>query len=206
MTDNPLLILLVTAAVAAIFKLWLDDYRANARGQPNPRGFPGATPAPNISLIIAAVGGVVLVAIETAGEYGLGIVAEQSEITWLFGLYMLAAAFGEELVFRGYLYVGNRGKAALWASVVGFSILFATIHPYLWEWRGFDDGGLVYLGGTKAWFSTLMIFLSSLWFYWLRFGSLNPERSLLVPVVAHAALNLSVFGVKLAQGFVVGIW
>jgi membrane protease YdiL (CAAX protease family) len=83
-------------------------------------------------------------------------------MTALFGLYTLMAAFVEELVFRGYLVVENRGRTALLAGIVGASLGFALLHPFLWTWR---DGALHLNGSGKAWFSTAAVFAGSLWFY-----------------------------------------
>ncbi|TVR47234.1 MAG: CPBP family intramembrane metalloprotease [Puniceicoccaceae bacterium] len=204
--ENPLLILVAIVLVGYFFKLWLDDYRAMAAGNPNPRGLPGTTPAPRPLLVIGVVGALVLLAVEVAGEYGLEIVEEQSTVTWLFGFYTLFAAFAEELIFRGFLYVESKGRAVLWASAVGFSVLFALLHPFLWEWTGAEEGWVSFDFSLKAWFSTLMVFFSSLFFYWLRFSRLNPRQSLIPCVVAHLALNAGVFVTKLAQGFVEGLY
>jgi hypothetical protein len=48
---------------------------------------PGATEAPRQAVIIATAGALVLLAAETVGEYGLGLAAQQSRMTWLFALY-----------------------------------------------------------------------------------------------------------------------
>ena len=53
-------------------------------------------------------------------------------------------------------------------------------------------------------FSTLMVFLGSLWFYAMRFQPANPGRSLIPCIVAHLVKNLGVVVIKAAQGFVVG--
>ena len=117
----------------------------------------------------------------------------------------MAAAFGEELVFRGYLVVANHGRAWLVVSVVLFSLLFAVLHPFLWEWPGDGEGLVIHLD-RKGIFSTAFVFVGSLWFYAVRFFSLNPRRSLLPSIAAHLAMNLGVFLIKLAQGFVSGLW
>lgn len=146
-------------------------------------------------------GALILVAGETAGETLLGISGDQSSMTVLFALVSIAAAFGEELVFRGYLLIQNKGRAWLWGSILGFSILFALFHPYLWSW---EEGGFKLQLTTKACFSTGFVFLNSLWFYILRITRANPTRSLWPCIVAHAASNAAVFLVKLAQGHVSG--
>jgi membrane protease YdiL (CAAX protease family) len=202
MTDHPLLLLLMTAAGIYVAKLWRDDCRAAATGQPNPPALPGATPASRQAVVIAVAGALGLLAVETAGEIQLGIVGEQSEITVLFGLYTLAAAIIEELIFRGYLVVQGRGTAARWAGIVGASLVFALLHPFLWRW----EEGFEWTLGLKGWFSTAMIFLGSLWFYAVRFARWNPTHSLLPCFAAHAAKNLGVIAIKGAQGFLVGWW
>ncbi len=204
MTQNdPLILVALLAGTAYAAKLWLDDLRAAQAGRPNPRTLPGATLASRTAVLVAAGGALVLLGVEVAGEYALGVVAEQSEITVLFGLYTLAAAFLEELIFRGFVVVSDRGRAALVASCVAASVIFAALHPFLWKW---EDGALTFQFTAKAWFSTGMIFLGSLWFYTVRFWKLNPTHSLLPCIAAHAAKNLGVFVVKYGQGFVSGWW
>ena len=201
--QNPLVLLIMLGVVGAVGKWWLDDYRAGRRGTPNPRAMPGATPASLGMIALAVMGALVLLAAETGGEYALGVSGEQSHMTVLFGLYTLAAAFVEELIFRGYVVVENRGRTALVAGIFGASLVFALLHPFLWEWK---DGALVTHLGPKAWFSTAAIFGGSLWFYAVRYLPGNPTRSLLPCIAAHAAKNLGVFAIKYAQGFVSGWW
>lgn len=203
-SEKALLHLGLIAALAYFGKLWLDDYRAAREGKPNPRPLPGAVP--NLrpaATVLAVIGALAILAAETAGEYALGISDEQSTVTVLFGVYTLAAAFMEELIFRGFVVVPHRGRTTLIASIIGASFIFALIHPFLWDW---EDGTLRFDFGTKAWFSTGAVFVGSLWFYTVRFWSLNPTRSLVPCIAAHAAKNLGVFIVKYAQGFVSGWW
>ena len=202
-SDNPLLLLGMTAGAAWLGRTWWQDLRAARAGRPNPGAFPGAVPAGRRLLLVAAAGTLLLLAAETAGELALGLAEQQSRITVLFGLYTLAAAFIEELVFRGYLVVTGRGRAWLVAGIVAASLAFALLHPFLWEWR---DDRLHLVPTTKAWFSTGAIFAGSLWFYALRFAPGNPARSLAPCIVAHVTKNLGVFAVKYAQGFVDGWW
>ena len=201
--DNPWLLAGMILSGGVVTKWWCDDYRDALRGNPAPQPFPGATPAASRALLIAAGGALVLLAGETAGEAALGLTAQQSQMTFLFGLYTLVAAFGEELVFRGYLVVENRGRAALIAAAIGASLGFALLHPFLWEWQ---DGSLRLHGDDKAWFSTAAVFVGSLWFYAVRFLPMNPTRSLLPCVAAHLTKNLGVFAIKYAQGFVSSWW
>jgi membrane protease YdiL (CAAX protease family) len=46
------------------------------------------------------------------GEIQLGLDQEQSEITLLFGIYTLVAAIIEEVIFRGYIVINDRGPVA----------------------------------------------------------------------------------------------
>lgn len=201
--DNPLLLagLMIAAGITA--RWWWLDCRAAAQGRPNARAFPGAVPVAGRVMVLAVAGALLLLVLETGGEYALGLTAQQSRMSVLFGLYSLAAAFLEELVFRGYLVVENRGRGALVAGIIGASLAFALLHPFLWTWR---DHRLALHLNAKGWFSTGMIFAGSLWFYAVRFLRANPARSLLPCIAAHAARNLAVFAIKYAQGFVVGWW
>lgn len=202
MLDNPLLVIVGLIAAAYFFKLWLGDLKMEKAGTPNPNAFPGATPAPKAAAVIAIVGALVILAAETGGEYALDFVGEQSDITVLFALFTLTAAFVEELIFRGFLVVPNKGRTILIGSILLFSTLFALFHPFLWDWH--DEDGLVFTFTEKAWFSTGIIFLNSLWFYTVRFLPVNPRHSLLPCIAAHFCSNLGVVLIKLYQGHVVG--
>lgn len=201
--DNPWLLAGMITGCLVVARWWRADLQASRRGAPNPNAFPGATPAGAGLMVAAAAGSLVLLVAETAGENALGLTAQQSRMTVLFGLYSLAAAFGEELIFRGYLVVENRGRAALVAGILGASLGFALLHPFLWAWQ---DGALQWRGDAKAWFSTGAIFVNSLWFYAVRFLPANRTRSLLPCVAAHLAKNAGVFAIKYHQGFVDGWW
>lgn len=203
MTENPVLLLVLIVAGLYVGKLWLDDVRAAALGRPNPRPLPGATPSSMRAVLIAVGGSLLLLAVETGGENALGLAAQQSRITWLFGAYTLVAAIIEELIFRGYLVIEHRGPLVRWSGVIIASLLFAAGHPFLWRW---DDAGFALALGPKGTFSTAIVFATSLWLYGVRFASWNPSRSLLPCIAAHAAKNAGVIGIKAAQGFVVGFW
>jgi membrane protease YdiL (CAAX protease family) len=125
-------------------------------------------------------------------------------MTWLFALYsVVAAPVIEELIFRGYVVLEHRGRAALWAGAAGASAIFAALHPFLWRW---DEAGFALTPTAKGWFSTAAMFAGSLWFYAARLAAWNPRRSLLPCFAAHAAKNLGVVAIKAATGFVGGWW
>lgn len=200
--DNPLIQAALIAAVVVVFLFWLADLRQERAGTRNPRAFPGAHPVAVRAVVFAVLGALVLLTIETVGEIQLGVVAEQSTITALAAVYILAMAFLEELVFRGYFVLRGRGRVPFLGGVFGFSLLFAAIHPFLWTWNGGLD--LAFTPSVKGWFSTAMIFLGSLWFYYVRFQPANPQRSLIPCIAAHLAKNLGVVVIKAVQGFLVG--
>ena len=155
-------------------------------------------------MLIAIGGALVLLAGETVGEVALGVASEQSRMTWLFALYSVCAApVIEELIFRGWIVVERRGTALLWLGAIGASVAFALLHPFLWRW---DDAGFAFTFGRKGWFSTVVVFATSLWFYAARFGRWNATRSLLPCFAAHAAKNLGVVAIKAAAGFMGALW
>lgn len=203
MNDDPLFQILMLGAGLFILKLWLDDRKTFLKEQPNPKALPGATPASAKAVTIGIVGALAILAVETWGEIKLGLSDEQSDMTALFALCTLTAAVVEEIIFRGFLVIEKRGRAVLWAGAIGASVLFAALHPFLWDWT---DGTLTWTFTAKGWFSTAAIFAGSLWFYAVRFASFNPSRSLLPCFAAHAAKNLGVIAVKAAQGHLVGWW
>ncbi len=214
MQNDPLMIIVLFAVSAYLAKLWYDDYRKSALGEDNPQAFPGAVACKHIAIWGAVIGALVILGLEIVGEYAIGISGEQHNIAAIALLSMISAAFFEELIFRGYLVVSKRGIALLVISIVGFSLLFAVIHPFLWDFK-YPDGvaawqfwkaDLSFSFTTKAWFSTAMVFIHSLWFYYVRFYKLNPHRSLLPCIAAHLVNNIGVFICKLAQGHVVGWW
>jgi membrane protease YdiL (CAAX protease family) len=202
MSDQPLLLLLMIAAGLYVGKLWQDDRRAALAGQPNPGALPGATAAPLNIVFVAIAGALVLLALETWGEIRLGIAAEQSRITALFGLYTLSAAIIEEVIFRGYVVVKSNRRSLRWAGIIAASTVFALLHPFLWNW----ENGFTLSLGLKGWFSTGMIFTGSLWFYAMRFAGWNTTQSLLPCFAAHLTKNLGVIAIKAQQGFVEGWW
>jgi membrane protease YdiL (CAAX protease family) len=202
--NHPLLLALLTAAGLYVGHLWRADLRAARARRPNPNALPGATDAPRRAVIIATAGALGLLAAETIGEHALGLAAQQSRMTWLFGLYSVTAApIIEEVIFRGWLVLdgpadSSRRRATMWAAAVAASLGFAALHPFLWRW---DDAGFALTPGAKGWFSTAVVFATSLWLYVARLAPWNPRQSLLPCFAGHAAKNLGVVAIKAAAGF-----
>ncbi len=208
MSASPLVIIVVFAVSMYIARLWLVDYRLALSGKPNPKALPGATGAPARLLWIGIAGALLLVAIETIGEISLGISAEQSDIAGIALLSLIAAGIIEEIIFRGYLVVQNRGKAWLIVSIIGFSLLFSLLHyQYYVDIDRTSEATTINVEiGLKEGWTLLLLFLNAIWFYCLRFLTWNPQKSLLPCFAAHIASNLAVFAVKLMQGHVTGLW
>lgn len=202
MNESPFMILLYVGVAAYVGYMYWGDYQSNqTSGQTDPRGMPGATSASWGLYGIAVIGALLILAAETGGEIALGIASEQSEMVWYFVFAILGAGIVEEVIFRGYLVVDNKGHAALIGSCVGFSLIFAIIHGHFWSNE--EGEAFAWTFTTKAFFTTGILLANSLWFYALRFGPWNKNRSLFPCMLAHAASNFGVFAVKLAQGFVV---
>lgn len=202
--NHPLLLTLLTAAGFYVGFLWRSDLRTARDGRPHPNALPGATDAPFRTVIIAVIGALMLLAAETWGELELGLAQQQSRMTWLFALYSVTAApIIEEVIFRGWLVLdGSRSetrRASIWAVAVGASIGFAALHPFLWRW---DESGFAFTPGAKGWFSTAVVFATSLWLYVVRLAAWNPRQSLLPCFAGHAAKNLGVVAIKAATGFI----
>lgn len=206
MNSSPLLGIGLFIGALYLLKLWRDDFRQELSGTPNPKALPGATSASGLALIIAGCGALILVAVETVGELALGVSQEQTSIAALFLLPMIGAGILEEILFRGYLVITKRGRAALLLSCVAFSALFSLLH-YQYYLEIPEDGSVADMTlklDPKSLWSLLILFLNSLWFYAVRFAAWNHNRSLLPCFVAHISSNLAVFFVKLAQGHVTG--
>jgi len=202
MNESPFMVLLYVGVAAYVGYMYWGDYQSNqASEQPDPRGMPGATSASLGLFVIGVIGALLILAAETGGEIALGIASGQSEMVWYFVFATLGAGIVEEIIFRGYLVVDNKGRAALIGSCVGFSLIFAIIHGHFWSNE--EGEAFAWTFTTKAFFTTGILLVNSLWFYALRFGRWNKNRSLFPCMLAHAASNLGVFCVKWAQGFVV---
>ena len=205
MSQDPFSILVVFAISLYIGRLWHRDYRKAGTGKGDARAFPGIAPASGTATAVAIAGSLIILGAETAGEYVLESSQSQSDITCLYLLAMVAAGFLEELIFRGYLVIQNRGRTAFVSSIVVFSALFSLTHTQYWiEFSGFNlVTWKIHLTPATVW-TLIILFTNSLWFYTVRFYGLNPKRSLLPCFAAHIASNIGVFAIKLAQGHVVG--
>ena len=199
MDENPVMILLYLGVALYVGRMYWVDYQAARAGHPSESAMPGAVGAPAKAYWIGLVGALLLLGVETGGELALGIAAEQSEMVWYFVFAIVAAGVVEEVIFRGFLVVTSKGRAALIASCLGFSLIFALIHAHLWSM----EDGFEWTFTAKALFTTALLFLNSVWFYTVRFAPWNPGHSIFPCMLAHAASNLGVFGVKWVQGFIV---
>ena len=199
MNENPLMILLYVGVAAYVGQIYWGDYKAAKSGEANAGAMPGSVAAPLGAFVIGTLGALLLLGVETSGEIALGVVDEQSEMVWFFVFAIIAAGVVEEVIFRGYLVIDNKGGSLLIASAVGFSLIFAIIHGHLWS----REDGFEWTLTGKAFFSTGILFANSLWFYAVRFGPWNPKRALFPCMLAHAASNLGVFCVKWGQGYVI---
>ena len=187
MENGPLSSLAYLALGAGILAFWIRQLR---RGSAEPDPFwPGASGCGWAALAWAGSGALVLTLLETALEIRLGVSALQSSIPAHFLAAMLGAAVVEEMAFRGFAAPASLSGARLVGLSLAGSAVFALFHGH-----GVSD--------TKGLVSTGSAFVVSLWLYACRFGPLNPGRSLLPAIAAHAVRNLAVFGIKDAQGFV----
>ena len=211
MPDNLVFNLLALFAGIYLLHLWWSDTqvrRKNANKESVKGLLPGSTLAPPRASIFAVVGAVFIVLTVTFLELKLGVSTEQSTISWWFLPAMLGAAVTEEVIFRGYLVVSNRGKWLLISSIVMFSSIFALLHPYIWYHAVESPSAIQWITTLRLklelqpLLATASIWLLSIWFYTVRFWPLNKKHSLLPCFSAHAAANLSVFIIKLTSGHV----
>ena len=207
--DDPISILLALAVAGYFFRTWLQDFSTKE----TEGALPGAKPVGLTAVMVAIAGALVILGAEVCGEYALGVVQEQTDMTILLGIYTLAAAFSEELIFRGFLFYDKGSKGQLVGSIIITSAIFALIHPYIWHYEMSDQDAWWQIHRwlsldltTKALLSTGIVFLNSLWFYYVRFFQLNPLQSLIPCIAAHFASNLGVFLIKALQGKVSGLY
>ncbi len=198
--------LMIVAVALYLGRQWLNELR-RGNEKSRLRALPGGSPA-SLQLILAAIGGsLVILAIETGGEYYLDTSESQSNVSWSFLFVMIAAGFIEEIIFRGYLVIENQGRPLFLTGVIVVSALFSLGHVQYWLlWGDSSPTGSLALNLTagSAWI-LFILFVNSLWFYAVRFLRPNSTRSLLPCIAAHISSNIGVFAIKLFQGHVVGI-
>ena len=199
MGENPIQVLIYVVLAVYVLHLYRAEYRKRAATAELDTNLPGATACVGSVYAYGVIGALAILALETGGEIALGIVAEQSQVYAYSVFAALAAGVIEEVIFRGYLVVDNRGRRLLWAGCLALSLLFALIHAHLWSF----EGGFHWVLNTKSFFTTGILFVNSLWFYAIRFMPLNRERSLFPCMLAHAISNLGVYCIKGFQGFVI---
>ncbi len=209
--DEPLFLLPAMAVAAYFVHMWLQDFRADLRGEALAAPLPGATPVAVAAVVVAVIGSLVLLSVEVGGEYALHTVKDQKPYSLLAAAYsILAAPFVEEIIFRGFLFYDKAGLGVMVLSCVAVSVIFALGHGYIWaftlpdgaKWWEFWRASLEADYGTAAVFTTSILFANSLWWYFVRFFKLNPRKSLIPCIAGHAASNLGVFAIKGAQGMV----
>ena len=157
-------------------------------------------PAPRLAAAAVATGGVVLGAFQPATrpffrDRRVTAVGRREAIYHLAVRIPLATAIAEELTFRGAL-LGLAQRRRSPAAAVGWtSLLFGASHalPTLQHYGGNPASGLVTDPGKGRWVAVLRTTLSTAGagclFAWLRLRS----RSLLAPILAHAASNASAY-------------
>lgn len=192
------MILLYVGIAAYVLNIYFGDLKALKAGKPNPSAMPGTAQTGLKAYLIGSLGALLILGVESGGEVALGVADEQSELVWYSIFAIVAAGVVEEIIFRGFLVIDSKGKRALIGSCLCFSFLFAMIHPQLWS---MENGFELTLTG-KGFFSTGILFVNSLWFYAVRFGPWNPNRSIFPCMLAHAASNFGVYLVKLYQGYI----
>lgn len=207
MSDNPLISILSLAVGCYLLWIWVQDYRSN-KTQPTPYAMSGTTPATLKGCIFASLGAIAIILLVTVFEKTLGVEDQQSEIAPIFLLAMMGAAITEEVIFRGYLVISNKGRAALVLSIIGFSLLFSILHPYLWSYPLEAPSGIEWVTELRlditlhTVLSTASVFTLSIWLYYVRFSANNPQHSLLPCFCAHTSANIAVFIIKMTSGYV----
>lgn len=206
--DSPVFSILSFGIALYLFYIWFGDYRHFVKtGKPRKGAFEGATTVSTKLVLIAIIAGVSLLLLVSFAESLAGATSEQTSVAPFALVSWIGAGFVEELIFRGYLVVKNKGRVMLIASILFFSFIFAIGHPFLWDYT-VEDGMSIFSGIWKlnftlqAFIATISVFCCSLLFYSLRFIPMNVNRSILPCICAHITYNCGVFAMKLGQGFV----
>lgn len=206
--NDPVSVVFVTILTLYVGKLWVADFRRNV--PLSEKEFPGTGKCSGKLVGVGILAGLLLLACETFGESLLGVSSEQSTIKFYSLAALLSAAFYEELIFRGYFVVNRFGRNASIGFAVLFSVIFAILHPFIWNFEIGENAAVYEIAkwgwtwdfSLKALFSTGMKFVFSLSLYFLRLGTFNKDGSLLPCIAAHGVFNLGVYLIKLFQGFV----
>ncbi len=206
--DIPTVALVNLGIATYLFFLWFSDFKNFCKTKIiGEKSLEGATTTPIVLVFIAIFASIALLCVHTCTEISLGVVGEQTKVKFWALFSWIGAAFIEELIFRGYLVVKNKGSVMLWGSIFFFSLIFAIGHPFVWDYT-IPENAQFWAGEWKFNFSaqtinaTISVFECSLLFYVLRFLPLNENRSIIPCIVGHCTYNLGVFITKMCQGFV----
>jgi len=189
MTTETLLNSLYLLLGMGVLGAWLIEYQKRQRTQSPELFWPGTTPAPISGILIIVSGILLLTVTETCVEIHYQVSASQSVSTLSILGASLAAAVVEEMVFRGFSAPNHLTGIKLLALILIGSLIFSAIH-------GFD------FNSVQGKISYVFTFLVSVWLYLAKYNPLNPQRSMLPCLIGHLVRNLSVFGIKWAQGYV----
>lgn len=148
---NPVGVVLFVSVALWLAHMWRREAREFPQGG---GGLPGASACPARAICVAVAGTLILLALETWGEIRLGIADAQRDVSWLALPMFAAAAFTEEVIFRGYLVIERRGNAVKWASAIAFSLIFALLHDHLWNFEMPADTSAGTLAAVCDGFST----------------------------------------------------
>ena len=100
--SDPVMAILTFAVSWYLFKLWREDKDNAKTGKPHPKAFPGAFDCGLPIIKLSVMVSLAILVVEILGEYALGTVSQQSDVTWIALLGFIAAGFYEELLFRGF--------------------------------------------------------------------------------------------------------
>ena len=206
--DIPTVALVNLGIASYLFFLWFSDFKYFIKNNAiKKNAIEGATTTPVVLVVIAFFASIALLCVHTCTEISLGVANEQSKVQFWALFSWIGAAFIEELIFRGYLVVKNKGKLVLWGSIFFFSLIFAIGHPFMWDYTipenaQFGAGEWKFNFSAQTINATISVFECSLLFYVLRFLPLNENRSIIPRIVGHCTYNLGVFITKMCQGFV----
>ena len=125
MGENPIQVLLYGFLAVYVLHLYRTEYRKRTATAESDTNLPGATACAGSVYAYGVIGTLAILSLETGGEMALGIVAEQSQVYAYSVFAALAAGVIEEVIFRGYLVVDNRGRRLLWAGCCNVTALCA---------------------------------------------------------------------------------